>query len=72
MATPETLALRLEAIRKARDSGVLELRHGDESTTFRSLKEMDSIIRQLEDEIAAANGVKKPRVRYITQYCKGF
>lgn len=63
---------RLVAIRKAYDSGVLTVRHGETSTTFRSQAEMEKIITRLEDEIAAAEGVTpRRRVNYIHQRRKG-
>lgn len=42
----------LASIQKARNSGVLMVRHGDVMTTFRSLAEMDKIIASLTAEIA--------------------
>jgi len=63
---------RITSIRKARDSGVLIVRHGDTSTQFRSLAEMDKIISDLEAELSAAQGVKKSRVRYLQQCDKGY
>jgi hypothetical protein len=63
---------RLAAIRKAYDTGVLVVRHGDTTTTFRSLSEMERIISRLEDEIAGLEGKRlRPRVKYITQRRKG-
>lgn len=70
--TESQIQARIDAIRKARDSGVLMVRHGDTSTQFRSLAEMDKIISDLEAELAHAQGVVKSRVKYIRQSDKGY
>lgn len=67
--SPTELQARITAIRKARDSGVLILRHGDEMTQFRSLAEMDKIIADLEAELT---GRTRPRVSYVRQDSKGY
>ncbi|MBB2698947.1 UNVERIFIED_ORG: superfamily I DNA and RNA helicase [Rhizobium esperanzae] len=69
--TVETLTARRVAIVKARDSGVLTIRHGDEQTTFRSLAEMNKIVANLDAQIAALQGTQKKRVRYAYQSGKG-
>jgi hypothetical protein len=61
MATVTELQAMLESVRRARASGVLTIRKGDDSTTFRSLKEMDAIIAGLEAELANADGAKRYR-----------
>lgn len=60
---------RLAALKVARDSGVLTVKHGETSTTYRSLSEINSLIRQLEGEVAGA--VVGPRTSYIYQLGKG-
>jgi aspartate aminotransferase-like enzyme len=45
------VATRLAALKAARDSGVLTVRHGDTSTTFRSLAEIERIIAVLEPQV---------------------
>lgn len=70
--TPSEIEARITALRKAIDSGVLIVRHGDESTQFRSLAEMEKILAKLEGDLAAANGTKRSRVRYIEQCGKGY
>jgi len=45
------VATRLAALKAARDSGVLTVRHGDTSTTFRSLDEIERIIAVLETQV---------------------
>ena len=72
MATLTELQTKLTAIKNARYSGVLTVRHGDTSTTFRSISEMDRIISGLEKEIAELSGTKRRRVRYVTQTNKGY
>lgn len=64
------LSDRLAALKKARDSGALIVKHGETMTTFRSLSEIERIIAELESEIA---GLVTPqrRIRYIFQSGKG-
>lgn len=72
--TPEELAaakLRLAALIIARDSGVLNVKHGEESVTYRSLSELLKAIDLLRREIAAAEGTLKRGPRYIIEKDKG-
>jgi hypothetical protein len=65
-------ATRLAALKRARDTGVLRVRHGDTSTTFRSLADINIIIQQLEGQAAvAAGGTPRTRLRYPIQTTKG-
>jgi hypothetical protein len=66
----------LADLQKARASGVLSVRHGDTMTTFRSLAEIDAIIRSLTAGVVSgggvvAGGVATPRLRYPRQVTKG-
>jgi hypothetical protein len=65
----------LAALQKARATGVLSIRHGDTWTTFRSLPEIDSIIRSLQAGTAGGGGATSaaaaPRLRYPRQVTKG-
>lgn len=61
--------LRLIALKAARDSGILTVKHGETSTTYRSLNEINALIRTLEGEVAGT--VAGPRVSYIWQEGKG-
>ncbi len=66
----------LVALQKARASGVLSVRHGDTMTTFRSLAEIDSIIRSLSAGVIGAGGEPiggkpGPRLLYLRQMSKG-
>lgn len=70
MATTAELTIRLEALKKARDTGSLQVRHGDTSVTYRSLAEITDIIAAIEKEIAEAAGAVR-RVRYIRQRGRG-
>jgi hypothetical protein len=64
MATLTELQAQLEQLKRARNSGVLSIRKGDDSTTFRSLAEMNQAIAALEGEIAQASGTTG-RVRMV-------
>jgi len=65
-------ATRLAALKRARDTGVLRVRHRDISTTFRSLADINIIIQQLEGQAAvAAGGAPRTRLRYLIQTTKG-
>lgn len=54
----------LAALKKAYNSGVLQLKNGETTTTFRSLNEMERIINRLE------RGDRTRRPRYISQPSK--
>lgn len=69
--TAAEIEARIASIRAARDSGVLLVRHGEVSTQFRSLAEMNSIIADLQSQLAAALGTKRTRVNYIRQTSRG-
>lgn len=71
MTDSATITIRLEALKKARDTGVLTVKHGETLTTFRSLAEIEKIIGQLEKELAIAAGTAKRRLRYMYQSGKG-
>lgn len=61
---------RLSALTKARDSGVLRVRHGEEETLFRTLDEMNSIIAGLEAQLTGRTPRKK--LFYPRQDSKGY
>lgn len=71
MTTTAELQTRLDALKKARDTGVLTAKQGDNLTTFRSLSEIERTIAALENEIASADGTARRRVRYAYQSAKG-
>ena len=69
--TADELQARITTLRTARDSGVLTVKHGDELTTFRSLKELNEILADLEGQLAALTGTRKSRLNYVRQCTKG-
>ncbi len=72
MATRAQLQAQLDAIQAAKNTGALRVRHGDEDTIFRSLDEMDRIIRDLQNQIAAIDGTPpRSKVNYIEQTSRG-
>lgn len=72
LATDE-LERRIAALRAARDSGVLMVRHGDTSTQFRSMREIDTLLSSMVRELdSVAGGRPRPRLRYIRQNSKGY
>lgn len=52
MATVEELKERREALEEALHSGVLTVRHGDVTTTFRSVAEIEKALASLNRKIA--------------------
>lgn len=71
MASLATLQARLEQLEASIASGVLTVRHGETSTTFRSMSEMLKAKELLEGQIADAEGTKRTRIRYAYQSGKG-
>lgn len=65
-----TLQTQLEALKAARASGALSVRHGDTSVTYRSMDELIKAIEAVQKEINAANGTTR-RPRYVKQWTKG-
>jgi len=70
MADLSTLQTRLEALRAARDTGALTVKHGEEMITYRSLDEINRIIASLEAQIDAL-GTTRRAVSYVHQSDKG-
>ena len=52
---------RLEALKRARYSGVMTVQFGEEKITYRSDKELLAAISALEAEIAEAEGAARPK-----------
>jgi hypothetical protein len=72
-ATADDIQARIDALQKARDAGVLEIRHGMDITTFRSHQEMNAVLQSLKAQLAAIQGVTpRSRVNYIEQRSAGF
>lgn len=59
---------QIDALKKAMASGVLEVRHGETLTRFRSLAEMEKQLSRME---GAVNGGTRTRIRYPYQSGKG-
>ena len=64
----QALLLQISALKNASRSGVLTVRHGDTSTTFRSLGEIERAIAAMEAELSPP---RRRSPRYITQLSKG-
>lgn len=64
MADLATLRAQLDELKAARASGVSKVRFRDRETWFKTDTEMASAIRDLEAEIAAADGL--PRIKFHT------
>ena len=64
---------RLAELIEARDTGALQVRHGDEMTTFRSLDDMNRIIAGLQAElgITTTNALATPTRRIRYRFSKG-
>lgn len=52
---------RLAALKEARDLGTTEIRYRDRTVQYRSLDEINTLIRQLEREIAGKSRKRRPR-----------
>ncbi|AEH88185.1 phage head-tail joining protein [Mesorhizobium opportunistum] len=70
IATSELQAM-LDTLRRARSSGVLMIRHGDERVDYKSDADMQAAENALEKQIALANGTSRPRLRRAYQSSKG-
>lgn len=71
MPTKQELQERLEILKTAVSTGVLRVKHGETETLYRSLDEMNKIIRDLEAEIANFGTTRKRGPRYVRQETKG-
>lgn len=70
MADVAELQTQLTALKKARASGALIVKHGDTQVTYRSIAELQSAIDIITGEINQANGVSRKPV-YVKQSSKG-
>lgn len=59
---------QIDALKAAIASGVLTVRHGETSTTYRSLAEMKAVLAMMETEVSPT---AKPR-RTAAQFSRGF
>lgn len=71
MTDAATTLIRLELLKKARDTGVLSIRHGDTTTEFRSLDEIEKIIAVLEGNLGITS-TRRRRLKYAYQSDKGY
>lgn len=66
------LESQLTKLKAARASGVFNVRHGDISVTYRSLKEINQAITAIQRELRALNGESSRRPPYyVRQPSKG-
>jgi hypothetical protein len=70
LATIELQSM-LDQLRRARASGVLMIRHGDERVDYKSDADMKAAINDLEAQIAIATGTRRSRVKKAYQSSKG-
>jgi hypothetical protein len=74
MTTEETdiadLKAQLRALKKARASGALMVKHGDVQTTFRSINELNQAIAAVSAELKTKQGTGRAP-RYVKQSRKG-
>lgn len=70
--TVDEMKEMLDNLVRARSSGVLVVKHGDTTTTYRSVSELNAAIAALKEDIARASGKRRRRVHYITQRSKGY
>lgn len=59
---------QIDALKKAIASGVLTVRHGDTSTTYRTLAEMERALALMQSEVNASTAT--PR-RTVAGFSKG-
>lgn len=69
MADAAEIQTQLTALKKARASGALMVRHGDTQVTYRSVAELQQAIDILTGELNTANGVGRGP-RYVRQTSK--
>lgn len=67
----EALEARRETLKKMRDSGIYQSRHGDTSLTFRSIGEIERAIKAINSEIRTLKGVRR-KPGYVVQFTKGY
>jgi hypothetical protein len=53
----------VDALKAALALGATRVRFADRDVTYRSLAEMKAILRDMEEEVAVANGTTRPRIR---------
>lgn len=68
--TAEQIEAKIVILQNAIDSGVLSVRHGETSTTYKTTKEMENALVKLKRRLGALDGLRS-RVRYPWQRSKG-
>jgi len=63
---------RIDALQKARDTGVQRIRHGETITEWRTLAEVNQIIADLKAQLAGVQETPRARVNYIQQDSRGY
>lgn len=70
MATLDEMIVMRDALERARFTGTLTVRSGEESVTYKSDAEMAAALAALNQKIASSSGVKTSRIIYPS-YLKG-
>lgn len=66
--TPAEIKTRIDRLQRARDSGVLNIKHGETSTSYRSLAEMEAVLASLKADLARAEGAPRRRRSFYVNY----
>ena len=69
--TSDQLETKITSLQNAIDSGVLTVRHGETSTTYKSTAEMMKALSEMQRRLAGLNGTTRQRVYYPWQSSKG-
>lgn len=71
--TAAELQARITALQKARDAGVLSVRHGADMVQYASFDQISKTLANLQAQLDAVNGVTpRPRTNFLRQDTKGF
>ena len=70
--TASQIQARIDSLQKARDTGVRSIRHGDTSTEWRDLDDLNRIISDLRAQLATVEETPRVRVNYIEQSGRGY
>lgn len=71
MTDLEKLQQQRDQLRASRATGAERIRRGDNDTQFRSLKDVDAILADLDRQIAVLSGAKQPIKRLYFRGGKG-
>jgi hypothetical protein len=70
-ADATTLQARIDALKAARDSGVLTVRHGESTVTYRSMDEIMRAITAAQADLNEIQGTPRRVAAYKFTSCKG-